>query len=179
MLSMTTYVAFLRAINLGAKRKFPKDAIAAATEGAGFTGVATHINTGNVRLETALRSRAKIEAALESAYAEDRGFDVPTMVFTCAELVAVAAVADRLSEGHTGKQYLSLLKQEPSADGAAAIEALSSAQERVVVDGRAVHLLLGENYHEAKISNAAVEKHLGPATNRNVTVIRALVQKWC
>ena len=30
-----TYVAFLRAINLGAKRKFPKDAIVAAVEAAG------------------------------------------------------------------------------------------------------------------------------------------------
>jgi uncharacterized protein (DUF1697 family) len=179
MRSMTTCVAFLRAINLGAKRKFPKDAIAAATERAGFTGVATHINTGNVRLDTSLRSRSKIEAALETAYADDRGFDVPTMVFTCAELVAVAAEADKLGEGHAGKHYVSLLKQEPSADAAAAIEALSSAHERVVVDGRAVHLLLGENYHEAKLSNAAVEKHLGPATNRNITVIRALVQKWC
>ena len=45
--------------------------------------------------------------------------------------------------------------------------------------GRAVHLLLGENYHEATLSNAAVEKALGVATNRNLTVVRALVQKWC
>ena len=33
---MATYVAFLRAINLGAKRKFPKDDIVAATQAAGF-----------------------------------------------------------------------------------------------------------------------------------------------
>ena len=37
---------------------------------------------------------------------------------------------------------------------------------------------LGENYHEAKLTNAAVEKQLGVATNRNLTVIRALAEKW-
>lgn len=79
---MATYVAFLRAINLGAKRKFPKDAIVAAVEAAGFTEVETYINTGNVRFDTTMRSRAKIEAALEEAFLADRGFEVPTIVFT-------------------------------------------------------------------------------------------------
>ncbi|HEY9564422.1 MAG TPA: DUF1697 domain-containing protein, partial [Nocardioides sp.] len=49
---MPSYVAFLRAINLGAKRKFPKDDPRSAVESAGFTDVETHINTGNVRLST-------------------------------------------------------------------------------------------------------------------------------
>lgn len=176
---MTTYVAFLRAINLGAKRKFPKDDVRAATETAGFTGVATHLNTGNVRLETGLRSRSRIEETLEVAYLADRGFEVPTMVYSCAELAAVAAEAARLGELHVGKQFVSLLKTEPDADAAAALEARSGDEERVVVSGRSVHLLLGESYHLAKISNAVVERHLGPATNRNVSVIRALVEKWC
>ncbi|WP_323793098.1 DUF1697 domain-containing protein, partial [Nocardioides sp.] len=164
---MSTCVAFLRAINLGAKRKFPKDDVVAVTEAAGFTGVTTHLNTGNVRLETALRSRAKIEAALEAAYLDDRGFEVPTMVYACADLVEVAAEAARLGEGHTGKQFVSLLKAEPDAGAAAALEARSTEGERAIVSGRAVHLLLGEAYREATISNAVVERHLGVATNRS------------
>lgn len=176
---MTTYVAFLRAINLGAKRKFPKDDVLAVTEAAGFTGVATHLNTGNVRLESTLRSRARIERALEVAYLADRGFDVPTIVYSGPELVAVAAEAAQLGELHLGKQFVSLLKVEPSAEAAAALEARSTDEERVVVTGRAVHLLLGESYHEAKVTNAVVERHLGVATNRNVSVIRTLVEKWC
>ncbi|CAN5707381.1 hypothetical protein BH11ACT8_BH11ACT8_29270 [soil metagenome] len=176
---MSVHVAFLRAINLGAKRKFPKDAIVAATEGAGFTGVVTHINTGNVRLETAMRSTARIEAALERAYRDDRGFEVPTMAYRAAELAAIAAEADELGADHDGRQYVSLLKSEPDADAVAAAEALSTSGERVVVRGRAAHLLLGESYHEATLDNAALERVLGAATNRNVTVIRALARKWC
>ena len=45
---MPTYVAFLRAINLGPNRKFAKADIVAATEAAGGTDVETYINTGNV-----------------------------------------------------------------------------------------------------------------------------------
>ena len=71
---MPTYIAFLRAINLGANRKFPKDAIRAATEAAGGTEVETYINTGNVRFTTSLRSRAKVEQTLERSFAKHAGF---------------------------------------------------------------------------------------------------------
>ena len=58
---MPSYVAFLRAINLGSTRKFPKEAVKAAVEKAGGTAVETYINTGNVRFDSTLRSRAKGE----------------------------------------------------------------------------------------------------------------------
>ncbi|MCW2813709.1 MAG: hypothetical protein JWN84_1164 [Nocardioides sp.] len=175
---MTTYVAFLRAINLGAKRKFPKEAIAAATEAAGFTGVATHINTGNVRLETRMRSRARIEAALEESYRADRGFDVPTIAYTTGELCDVVADADRFGEGHEGRHYVWLLKDEPDAELSAALESTSTAGERVRVGHRAVHLLVDEGYRDARLVGT-VEKQIGVTTNRNVTVLRALIAKWC
>ncbi len=179
MTGMSTYVAFLRAINLGARRKFPKDAIAAATEAAGFTGVATHINTGNVRLETRMRSRARIEAALEAAYLEDRGFEVPTIVYTCTELADLVDDAARLADGYDGPHYVSLLKDEPTAAAAAAMEALSTDRQRVHVVGRGVHLLFADGYGTATVSNTHVEKLIGVATNRNLTVLTALVRKWC
>ena len=175
---MPSYVAFLRAINLGPTRKFPKADIVAAVEGAGFSDVATHINTGNVRLTTPMRSRARIEAALEKAFEADRGFAVPTIVFTPKEICAIADDADELGEGHEGRQYVSLLKQAPTAAGIETIESAGGDGERAVVRDRAVHLLLHENYREASIENAAVEKALGVATNRNITVIRALAEKW-
>ncbi len=174
---MATYIGFLRAINLGAKRKFPKERIIAAVEAAGFTDVATYINTGNVRFDTPMRSRARIEAALEEAFEAEAGFAVPTIVFTQAELREIAEQA--ASFGHRGRHYVSLLKEEPSEATVRMLEERSTAEEVAKVGGRAVHLLLGENYHEARLTNATVEKHLGVATNRNVTVIRALAEKWC
>ena len=178
---MPSYVAMLRAINLGATRKFPKGDIKTAVEAAGGTGVETYINTGNVRFDSTLRARTKVEAALEEAFLADRGFEVPTIVFTLAELAEVAADAEELAgeRDDGGRHYVSLLKQAPSPTAVSEAEARSTDAERLVVRGRAAHLLLGENYHEATLTNAAVEKLLGVATNRRDTVVIAMARKWC
>lgn len=178
---MTTYVAFLRAINLGPTRKFAKADIAAATEAAGFGDVETYINTGNVRITTSMRSRARIEAALEKAYAERAGFEVPTIVFSAAELAALAREADDLGaeRGDLERHYLYLLKDEPAAERVSALLARDGAADVVVASGRAVHLLF-PTYQQGVVDPWGVEKALGVvATNRNVNVIRTLAQKWC
>jgi uncharacterized protein (DUF1697 family) len=103
---------------------------------------------------------------------------VPTIVFTPRELTEIAEDAKRFGDGHSGRHYISLLKQAPSAAAIARLEELSTAQEVARVGGRAVHLLLGDEYHTAKLTNAAVEKELGISTNRNLTVIRTLAERW-
>src|SRR5690606_9984436 len=117
-------LAFLRAINLGAKRKFPKDAIRAAVEAAGFTDVATHINTGNVRFATTMRARARIEARLEQAFLADRGFEVPTIVFGTAEFARVGADAEELGSDELSRHYVHLMRDELAPDVARRVEAL-------------------------------------------------------
>jgi uncharacterized protein (DUF1697 family) len=177
MSGMPTYIAFLRAINVG-QRKFAKTAIVDACEAAGCTDVETYINTGNVRVTTPLRSRAKVEAALERAFEEAAGFDVPTIVLTPKELTEVATYAGQVGRDHDGLHYVSLLKDAPSATAVAKLDGAGKDGERAAVDGRGVHLLLGRDYHSAKLTNAVVEKHLGVATNRNLNVIRTLAEKW-
>jgi uncharacterized protein (DUF1697 family) len=176
---MATYLGFLRAINLGPNRKFPKGDIVAATEAAGFVDVATHINTGNVRFTTKMRSRSRIEDALEAAYLADRGFEVPTIVFSTEELCAIADEAEEVADGHPGTHYVSLLKQEPTAALARRMEALSTDKDIARVRGRAVHIVITDPYHQAPLTNAEIEKELGVATNRNLKVIRAIADKWC
>ena len=176
---MTTYIAFLRAINLGAKRKFPKGDIVAATEAAGFTGVATHINTGNVRLETSMRSRARIEQALEEAYLADRGFEVPTVVYSQSELREVHEHAGRAV--HDGHHYVALLRDDPTEVGVERLLEKAQPGERIEIGGRALHLFVGaDGVSGTKLTNPLVEKALGTtSTWRNPTVVAALVEKWC
>jgi uncharacterized protein (DUF1697 family) len=177
---MPTYVAFLRAINLGPNRKFPKADIVAATEVAGGTDVATYINTGNVLLTSRLRSRAKVEAALEKAYEARAGFAVPTLVFTPAELAQIAADAEELTRPDLERHYLYLLKEPPAAAKVKALMEQEGAADQVVVRGRAAHILLGEGYQAGKVDPWGVEKALGVvATNRNFNVVTTLAQKWC
>ncbi len=176
---MPTHIGFLRAVNIG-KRQYKTVDLRAALEGAGYADVETYIQTGNVKITSPLRSRAKVETELEALFRADRGFDVVTMVFSPAELTALAGAADEIEKKHPYEygHYLSLLKDEPSPAAARSLEALSGNGETLVVRERAVHLLYDIPYGEAKNSNAQVEKLLGPATNRNVKVIRALAEKW-
>lgn len=183
MAGMPSYAAFLRAINLGAKRKFPKDEIRRAVESCGFTTVETYINTGNVRFTTGLRSLVKITETLEAAFLATAGFEVPTIVLTLPELAGIAEDAAELAREHpaTGMQYVSLLKVAPSLEVARLIEDADHGDDVAAVRGRGAHLLLAKRdaYHQSRLTNATVEKLLGVATNRNVTVISALAEKWC
>lgn len=179
---MATYIAFLRAINLGPKRKFPKAAIVAATEKAGFTDVATYINTGNVRFDTTMRSRERIEKALEEAYLAEAGFEVPAILFSPAELKQVGADAEELHAARPDleRHYVYLLKRDPAPEDVAALEARGSGVNEVVVRGRAAHVLLGPGYTAGSVDPFTVEKTLGvPATNRNYNVVTTLARQWC
>jgi len=178
---MPTYVAFLRAINLGARRKFPKEAIRSATEAAGGRDVETYINTGNVRLTHSARSVGAVQKALESAYAAEAGFQVPTVVFTAADLAALTARGDELHAEHEpdGQHYVTLFAHAPAADAVAAVHALELAGERGVVDGRAAHALLDGLIHNSKLLSSREFNALGQGTARTIKVLRAVTKKWC
>ena len=175
---MPTQLAFLRAINLGAKRTFPKDSIRTACEGAGFTDVETYINTGNVRVTSTLRSRAKVEAALEAAFVASAGFEVPTIVFTQQEFAQIGRDAEELTAQRELARHYVLLLKKPVADPAV-VEKLSTEDHRAVVRGRACHLLLGPSYEAGGVDPLRVEKLVGVATNRSYNVVTTLAKKWC
>lgn len=177
---MPTYVAFLRAINLGPTRKFAKAKIVEAVEDCGFTDVETYINTGNVRFTSSLRSRAKVERELERSFEKHAGFEVPTIVMTPAELGQIAADAERVAKRHsnTGAHYVSLLKEAPKAADVKKLEDLDHGEDLAVVHGRGAHLLVVTPSARGRLNNSVVEKTLGVATNRNLKVVRTLAEKW-
>ena len=147
---------------------------------AGYADVQTHIQTGNILL-TADAAATELERDLERLFLADRGFEVLTIVVTPAELTAMAAEADRIvaefgepAHGH----YLEIMREAPSAENRALIEAQTSDTQRFVVRGRTVHYLSDISMAEVKPPRAAVRAAYGVSTNRNAKVIRALAAKW-
>lgn len=181
IVTMPTYVAFLRAINLGAKRKFPKDAVKSATEDAGGRDVETYINTGNVRLTHSARSVGRVATLLEESYLAETGFEVPTIVFTAAEAAALAEAGEELQATYApaGQHYVTLFAAEPPADAVAAIHALEFPGEKCVVVGRAAHALLDGGVQGNRIMNTREFAALGQGTARTINVLRTVAQKWC
>lgn len=177
---MSTYLAFLRAINLGKTRKFGAADLRACLEGAGYGDVESYINTGNVRFTRRKIGQHRLEAELEDLFLENRGFEVPTFVFTPDEFASIASNTDVLAAEHEpGRHYVSLLRDEPSADDAAAAEATAPDLISLFVRGRALHYIVDEAHPQGGVDIVKAEKFLGPMTNRNANVIRTIADRWC
>src|SRR5688572_7023932 len=85
---MTTFIALLRAINVGGTGKLPmKDLVLLCTE-LGFDKVRTYIQSGNVVFASRL-SEKTIRTRLEKALTEKLGKQAAVMVRTAAEMQAV------------------------------------------------------------------------------------------
>jgi uncharacterized protein (DUF1697 family) len=170
---MGTYIAFLRAINLGAKRRFAKDAIVAATEMAGGTEVTTYLNTGNVRLSHRSRSAAVVHRELEEAYAAEAGFEV--------ELASLVARADDLDVEHqpAGQHYVTLFAAPPSAEAVRCLDEADHGDDVCVVEGRAASALLSGGVQDSRLLRSREFAALGLGTARTIKVLRTVVERWC
>ena len=174
---MTTHLAFLRAINLGKNRRVPMARLKEVLAEAGFTGVETHLATGNVRVGSSKRSAAAVEREVERVLVDAFGFEVPAIVLSPVELRRLYDDATALDVA-AQRRYLTLLKDEPSGEAVAELDAWSAPGEGAKVLGRAVYWWIDHPNAAAKLSNARVERQLGTATTRDLKVIATLAERW-
>ncbi|MEP6796999.1 MAG: DUF1697 domain-containing protein [Lapillicoccus sp.] len=177
---MPTYVAFLRAVNVG-KRQVKMDRLRKHLLDNGFSDVETHIASGNLKVTTASRSATKVAATLHDTISEEFGFDVPVVVRTPAQLRAAATEVDALSSPlSTGARvYVTFLDGVPDAAGATTLDEWDVPGERARVHGDHLVLWLDTPSHSAKLTNTVIEKRTKRvATTRDIKVVRALAVKW-
>jgi uncharacterized protein (DUF1697 family) len=172
-----TWVALLRAVNLGARNKVPMPALRTALTDAGFTAVRTYVNSGNVVLDSPLDSPAEVGAAVRGLIAGHFGVDTPVIVRTGPQLAAVldwnpfpAAAADR-------PQLVAVLHLAAGPEPAA-VETLLAGDhapvriahrgEEIVVDW---HDRTGQPRADRALRKVGVE-----ATARNWRTLTALVE---
>jgi uncharacterized protein (DUF1697 family) len=86
---MTRYVALLRGINVGGNKKVPMAQLRKLLEGLGYTDVATLLQSGNAVFSAKEKSPAKVVKQLETAIAQEFGFEVSVIIRTRDELAAV------------------------------------------------------------------------------------------
>lgn len=174
------YVALLRAVNVGG-RTVKMDKLCALFEELKFKNVQSFIASGNLIFDSTA-GESSLETKIEKHLAKSLGFDVPTMVRSCA---AIAAIADyspfpklELPSGEGGL-YVGFLKSEPAAAGIAKVMALGGKTNDFHVHGRELYWLARDRISVQKITNTTFEKALGiPTTFRNVTTVRRLAEKF-
>lgn len=177
---MGTFVAFLRAVNVG-QRWVKMERLRGHLAANGFVDVMTHIQSGNVRVTTQLRSASKVESTLRQVISEEFGFDVPVIVRTPTELVRTALEAESIESplGPQARRYVTFTTGGITASGRAALEEWAEPGERAVVLGPDVVLFLTKPAHGVRLTNARLERLTGATgTARDLKVVRALAEKW-
>lgn len=178
--AMPVHVAFLRAVNVGQRQVRMAD-LRVVLADAGFAEVETHIQTGNVRVRTPMRSSAKVGAELARTIEAWKGFAVPCVVRTPAQLTATVAAVDAVEPllSPAGRRYVALADGTVPREAAAVLDAWDEPGERVRVLGADVLAELGHGFQTTKLTNTRVEKITGLTTTwRDLKVVRALAERW-
>ena len=177
---MANFVVLLRAVNVGGRTLKMADA-RKVLEDNGFGDVASHIQSGNFLVSTPLRSDLTVEAEVSRVLSAHAGYDIVAVARRPAELTELVALVDGIPPlvKKPRARYVSFCTTAPPAATARALEEWDGDGEAARVIGKDVLVEFEVPYHLAKLTGARIERILGvPGTARNLTVVRALAEKW-
>ena len=180
---MARAVALLRAVNVGG-RTATKAQLTAALEGAGLTGVSTFLASGNVLFDLPTApplprlsdgQRAALELRVEAELLSVLGFPVEVFLRTSAELDALAAFDPFPTADPTVARQVAFLKTLPVEQGRAALAALSSDRDTLVLADREVWWLARDGVGRSALKPGSLDRALGqPVTARSLTTVTRL-----
>jgi uncharacterized protein (DUF1697 family) len=160
-----TWIALLRAVNVGGTGKLAMADLRALCEAAGFEDVRTYIASGNVVLRGPGTER-KVKAALEAGLERHAGKPVGVLVRTGAEMAAVLA-ANPFPRAAPNRTVAIFLDAAPRVD---ALDTMSGRNgEQVALGKREIYVHYGDGMADSKLRIPAAKT--GTARNLN-TVAR-------
>jgi uncharacterized protein (DUF1697 family) len=165
---MPTYIALLRAVNVGGTGKLPMAELRAMCEDAGFLDVRTYIASGNVVFRSALSASAA-QAALEKRLADYAGKPVGVIVRTGAQM-AKALAAQPFAHAAPNRAVLIFLDQPPPADALAAVKHLNG--EQIALGEREIYVHYGEGMADSRLVIPAAKA----GTARNLNTVAKLIE---
>jgi uncharacterized protein (DUF1697 family) len=172
------YVALIRGINVGATRKLPMAELRAACGEAGFEGVATYIQSGNLVLTSDLSPDA-VAKRLETLIAGRFGLEVPVIVRTAAEWRRHAAGSPFPDAEVERPRLLHICPSAAPArpEAVAMLEARASAKERIAIRDGTLWIDFGESVGTSKLTPALLDRAAGsPVTARNWNTVLKLAE---
>lgn len=172
----TRYVVLLRAINVGKARRVAMPRLREVLTDRGHGRVVTHLNSGNVLLDSPL-PEAELAAELSTAIEGEFGFAVPVVLRTGSELDAVVA-HDPFGDVATdpSRYSVTFLPERPTAQLVAVLPP-AEGPGQYAVDGRELYLWLPDGIRDSPMALWKWDRLLGTAgTNRNWNTVRRLAE---
>lgn len=176
---MTTYVALLRAINVGGNSKVAMSDLRDLLTKLGFLEVQTLLNTGNLVFKSKGRKEADLEQLLESEIV--RRLDLRTDIFcrTAQEWPDIIAhnPFPEEAERDPGHLVVMFLKGAPAKSAVEAVRAAISGPELIRVEGRQAYITYPAGIGRSKLTNQLIERRLGVrGTGRNWNTVLKLAE---
>lgn len=138
---MPRYVALLRGINVGAKKRIAMADLTALVEGLGHTGVATYVNSGNVVFDAESGDDTTLADSIEAALMTRYSLDVPVVVRSGEEMAAIVAKNPFPESADQPKTlHVSFLSEKPAAHLVDALTGIEKGDDDYRVVGRNVYL---------------------------------------
>lgn len=163
-LRMTSFVALLRAINVGGTGKLPMSELCKLCLDAGFQSPKTYIQSGNVVFGSTL-SETKVKAKLEKALAAKMGKPFGALVRTGEQLHAVAK-RNPFKQAAPNQLLILFLDEAPARDALADLNI--PGREQVKLDGREVFIHFPDGQGRSKLK--VPFSKMGTGRNLNTVV---------
>ena len=171
---MQTWVALLRAVNLGARNRVPMERLRELLAAEGCDEVRTYIASGNAVFASGV-PRAELARRLERAIHREFGVDTPVVLRMAGEM---AEVVERHPFGDDSSHtHVAFLAETPTSARAKALASLEIAPDRVELRGQNLYWHLPNGVQGAQVSAARLEKELAvAATVRNWRTVTRLAE---
>jgi uncharacterized protein (DUF1697 family) len=173
---MTTYIALLRAINVGGTKVSMADLRALIID-LGFADVHTLLNSGNAVFRSKSETGADLENLLETEFAKRAGRPTEFFVRTAEEWKSIIDRNPMTGEARRdpGHLLVVVLKCAPTNQEVDALRAAIVGPEVVKADGRHAYIYYPAGVGQSKLTAKLIEKHLGsPGTGRNWNTVLKL-----
>ena len=160
---MTSYVALLRAVNVGGRKLVMTD-LKAVADGLGLGQARTYIASGNL-LFTSAHGEREAKAKLEAALTKHMGKPVGVMVRTAAEIAAAGKVNPFASE--PGNKVVAIFLDDAPPKNATEV-AKNVTDERMALGRREIYVHYPSGQGESKLRIPAAAN--GTARNMNTVL---------
>jgi uncharacterized protein (DUF1697 family) len=179
---VTTFIALLRAVNVGGKNPVSMTKLRSVLESSGYTDVTTYIQSGNIVFDGKERTAAAVLPKIEAAIALEFGLTIDVVMRTAKELTAAIEANPFLRRASDRtKLHVAFLNQAPDRARLETLDAARFAPDEFAVGAREVYLHCPDGLGRSKLAAALGTKlGPGPATVRNwntVTKLAALAAR--
>jgi len=176
---VTTYIALLRAINVGGKNLISMVELRKMLEGLGYSHVQSLLQSGNVVFQSEKKKPSDVETQLEDETKKRFGVSVDYMVRDHAELQAIVKANPfmKFAKEYPAYMHVLFLKSNAAKGAQDALRLAIKGREVVAVNGNVVYAQYPDGAGVSKLTNAVLEKHLGTrATGRNWNTVNKILQ---